>query len=477
MPEPGARARTLDQLHLWWAFTPDQKPGIVSRIADAVVSPVAGLFRAPRPIEPPAAGETAAVADARLVPRQPDRLAGAQQPARRRRVRVAERGPGGHDRQRRERTRIIEQSLEFKYTASKSASDWLGQRLAEQRRHVEESEGALQRYREQNDAVSLEERQNIVVQKLADLNSAVTRAKTERIQKEVAYNQIRNLQINSSSLDAIPAILSNQFVQQQKTELAELQRQQAQLSEKLGARHPDMVKLRLAVDQAETKIQAEINKVVLAMRNDYETSLTQEQALMRALEQQKQDALVFNRSIEYGALRKRGGEHRQIFDSLMQRTKETGISGELEDEQHPHRRRRGGAAFARALKKLMNLAIGAFGGALRVRLRLLLRYVDDRIVAIDRFTGLPFSAWSRGLRLPGTAVALLHRGVQPGFGEALRTLRTNVLFSSTADGSSRSSTSSGPGEGVRRGRYPALALAQTGQRAARRRRHAPSPRA
>src|SRR5207247_254576 len=77
----------------------------------------------------------------------------------------------------------IEQNLEFKFLASKEASDWLGERLAEQRKQVEASEQALQHYREQTDAVSLEERQNIVVQKLGDLNSAVTRAKTDRLQK------------------------------------------------------------------------------------------------------------------------------------------------------------------------------------------------------------------------------------------------------------------------------------------------------
>src|SRR5207248_175549 len=107
----------------------------------------------------------------------------------------------------------IEQNLEFKFLSSKEASDWLGERLAEQRKEVETSEQALQRYREQTDSVSLEEKQNIVVQKLADLNAAVTRAKTERIQKEAAYNQMRVLQNNRVALDSFPTILSNTFIQ------------------------------------------------------------------------------------------------------------------------------------------------------------------------------------------------------------------------------------------------------------------------
>ena len=109
--------------------------------------------------------------------------------------------------------------------------------MGEQRKQVATSEQALQRYREQTDAVSLEDKQNIVVQKRS---------------------------------------LSNTFIQQQKGELADLQRQQAQLSDKLGPNHPDMVKLSSAIRAAESRIQGEIAKVVQSMRNDYQQTQAQE---------------------------------------------------------------------------------------------------------------------------------------------------------------------------------------------------------
>src|SRR6185295_12038817 len=108
---------------------------------------------------------------------------------------------------------------------SKEASDWLGERHGEQRKQLEGSEAKLQRYREQNDAISLKDRENIVVQKLSDLNGAVTQAKTERFQKEALYRQLESLRGNSPMLDTFPAILTNPFIQQQKTEQARLQSQ------------------------------------------------------------------------------------------------------------------------------------------------------------------------------------------------------------------------------------------------------------
>jgi uncharacterized protein involved in exopolysaccharide biosynthesis len=69
---------------------------------------------------------------------------------------------------------FIQQSAEMKYSASKDATDWLSDRLADQRKKVEESEAALQKYKEDHDAVAVEDRQNIVVQRLADLIGAAT---------------------------------------------------------------------------------------------------------------------------------------------------------------------------------------------------------------------------------------------------------------------------------------------------------------
>ena len=132
-----------------------------------------------------------------------------------------------------------------------------------------ERAGAAAVSRENRLGISLKIAQNVVVQKLADLNGAVTKAKTERIQKEAMYNQIRSLQSDRTALDTFPAILTNTFIQRQKGDLADLQRQQAQLSDKLGSSHPDMLKIGLAIQTAEGNIQGEIAKVVQSMRNEY----------------------------------------------------------------------------------------------------------------------------------------------------------------------------------------------------------------
>jgi capsular exopolysaccharide synthesis family protein len=447
--------RTIDAAKLWDhpQFNPAREPLTAGRIAAAPFSLVSGWFKAAAPAAAPGADET------KIQSRTIDRFLGSLtiSPIRNSRlVDVTFASPTAVLSSQVANTlakAYIEQNLEFKFMSSKDASDWLGQRLGEQKKNVETSEQALQRYREQTDSVSLEDKQNITMQKLADLNGAVTRAKTERIQKETLYNQVQSLQGDRASLDTFPAILSNTFIQQQKGELADLQRQQAQASEKLGRNHPDMVKIGLAIQTAEAKIQTEISKVIQSTRNEYQAARTQEQVLMNALEQQKRDALALNRKgIDYGTLQRDAASNRQIFDSLMQRTKETGISSELKtsnirviDAAETPRR-------PATPNVPTNLLLGLFGGtALALGLTFFAEYLDSRIKSPEEVTahlGLTFIGMVPALFDKDLKDPLMSNAVPANFAESFRAIRSNVLFSSADEGAKvLVVTSSAPGEG------------------------------
>jgi len=370
-------------------------------------------------------------------------------------------------------TNYINQNLEYKFTASKEASDWLGDRLAEQRRQVETAEAALQRYREQHDAISLRDHENIVVQKLTDLNAAVTQAKTERFQKQALFHQLESLDRKNGGRDTFPAILSNAYIQQQKAELAQLQSQQRQLSEKLGEKHPEIIKINTAIQLAEAKLQGEIAKVAQSVRNEYLSAFAKENSLTRALEQQKSEAQTMNRTaIDYGVLERDVETSKQIYESLLQRAKETGVSRELKTSNirvvDAAERPREPASP----RKLLNLTLALVGGSvLAVGLAFFFEYVDSRIKTpeeIRTHLGLVPLGMVPAIE-PGSWQGngpLISNGVPPGFAEAIRAIRTNVLFSSAAEGArTLVITSTAPGEGKTLiAANLAIGLAQAGQR-------------
>ena len=107
--------------------------------------------------------------------------------------------------------------------------------LSEQRKQVEKSEAALQKYREANNRISTENSQNIVVQKLTNLNSAVTTAKTERINKEALYRQLQSVRQEPAAIQSFPAVMSNPYIQRLKSELRSREAG-VQLASELGDR-------------------------------------------------------------------------------------------------------------------------------------------------------------------------------------------------------------------------------------------------
>ena len=348
----------------------------------------------------------------------------------------------------------IEQNLEFRFLASKEATEFLNERTVEQRKAVEQSERALQDYREKTGAIGIEDRQNIVVQRLADLNAAVTRARTERIEKQALHDQIRKIQDDRAALDTFPAILNNTFIQQLKVQLNELQRQKAQLGEKLGARHPDMTRVQSAIDATEARLTTEVQKVVSALRNDFLAAQANERALQASLDQQRQETQELNRAaVKYGVLARDAATNQTMFAGLLQRSRETDISSELKTSNI---RIVDAAETPRApsepnLRRIATWSL--IGGALLgLCLAFFFEYLDGRIKEpeeIKSLLGLAFLGMVPAFESKKlTGPPLLGSDMPADFAEAFRGIRTNLMFASAAAGpKSILVTSTGPGEG------------------------------
>ena len=95
----------------------------------------------------------------------------------------------------------VQFNLEYRTDATRKSLDFLAGEIAKQQKKVEDSERAMAEYRETNNALSLEDRQNTVVASLNQVNDQYTRVRTERIQKEALYNQIKPLPLTLLALD------------------------------------------------------------------------------------------------------------------------------------------------------------------------------------------------------------------------------------------------------------------------------------
>lgn len=363
-------------------------------------------------------------------------------------------------------------NLDSRFLASKEANDFLSEQLNEQRTKLEASEAALLRYREMHNAASVDDRQNIVIQKLTELNAQVTRAKIERMDKQALYNQLENVRNGGGSLDTVPIVMANEVVQKLKIEIAGLEERRAQMAAQYGPNWPPMKELGASIESARQRLNVEVDGVVGAVRNDYLAAAAKENSLASALESQKGEAQGLDRkAVEYAALEREAAGNRQLYENLMQRAKETGVSGQFKSS-NVEIVDRADVPPAPVLPNVQrDLVVSGFMGLLLAfGLVFGFEYFDSRIKSPDEIKthlGLSFLGLVPAVaQKDGEAMLLSNSAAPPHFAEAIKAIRTAVVFSSAEEGArSIVVTSTAPGEGKTMvSSNLAMALAQADQR-------------
>ncbi|MGC8811116.1 MAG: GumC family protein, partial [bacterium] len=86
----------------------------------------------------------------------------------------------------------IQQNLETRFTSTEKAREWLNRQLADLKAKVERADEVLQAFGSKHDIISLEEKENITMQRLTELNEALAKAEMERMAKEALFRQTQD---------------------------------------------------------------------------------------------------------------------------------------------------------------------------------------------------------------------------------------------------------------------------------------------
>jgi polysaccharide biosynthesis transport protein len=326
----------------------------------------------------------------------------------------------------------VQQNLEFRLENTQKTLDWLTQEVGKQQGIVQGSERLLAEYRENQNALSLEDRQNIVISRLNQVNDAVTRARTQRVQREALYRQISD----AKDREALISIVQNPFIQNLKTRLSELQRERGRLLDRYGEKHPQVQNVTTQISDAERQIDAEVNKTVQAVRNDYEAALAEERTLARDLESQKAAAMDLNRKgIDYSVLQREAESNRQVYESLLQREKELRViaNSRANNVRVLDRAEVPGGPFTPDISRAWMMAI-LFGVGLGIGAALGIDYLDDTVKTPEDVTWrLKLHFLGLVPKVRGERHPLLSGPVPHDFGEAFRALRTALVASNPGE--------------------------------------------
>jgi succinoglycan biosynthesis transport protein ExoP len=209
--------------------------------------------------------------------------------------------------------------------ANKEALVFLENKLLELKDRVEKSEAALNAYRREKGIITLDEKGNLVVDRLVDLNKRLTEAEAQRIALESEVRLIKN-----GHYDALPRVRESTIISSLKSELGTLEAEYADLAGEFKPGYPPLDTLKLKVDEVRRRLQREINTEVDAIRSAYQAARTNEKELRSRMERQKKAALnLKDAAVQYAILAREVDTNRQLYDSVLERMKEMGVAAQV----------------------------------------------------------------------------------------------------------------------------------------------------
>lgn len=338
--------------------------------------------------------------------------------------------------------RYIQASRERSLGITSGGLEALLAQAEEQRPRLEARSEALQQFMAEHNMVSLEENQNIIVERLKEISRSLTRVESRRIQAESRYDSILAALETGKPLDEMPEVLESQTVRDLKIELTRMNLQHSHLGNRMGPNHPEVLSAKATLDTISERLDLEVRSVLAGARAEVERIRREEADLRAALAEQERAVMEFNRiSARYRVLKQ---EHDSLYNahqSVIERINEIEISlaaGSHDDgvfidtppkvSEVPVRPRR---------MRVMALA-GVFGVFLGVALCFFLDYLDtsiktkedvEKLLSASMLGYVPAFMHSEKdyAAVKNKEMLALERPLSP-VAEAFRSIRTSLAF-------------------------------------------------
>jgi capsular exopolysaccharide synthesis family protein len=220
----------------------------------------------------------------------------------------------------------IQENLESRWQAAQKASEWLSQQLESFKAKLEKSEDDLQQYAQNNGLLFLEtekgDTENIVDERLRQLQDELTKAQADRYTKESLYRLVE-----AGDYSSIPGVVDNKLMQDLTERLADLEREQAALTPTFTNDYPKVKQIQSQIDDIQKMLDQERKRAAQGIIDDYLAAVRREALVREAFDQQQGQAnLVAGRAVQYNILKREVDTNKQLYEGLLQRLKEAGVS-------------------------------------------------------------------------------------------------------------------------------------------------------
>ncbi|MEM9781176.1 MAG: polysaccharide biosynthesis tyrosine autokinase [Pseudomonadota bacterium] len=210
----------------------------------------------------------------------------------------------------------------FRREATSNASEWLEERVATLQAQAEEAEAAAVARRLELLSVDIAGRE-IVAQQLADLSTALSNARAERVEIEARFNQVTAL-VEAGGAFAAAGALTGQVPDRLLAERDRLRQEIAGLSAQFGTGNAGVMALQNTLNEVEQSIERQVLDLVRRLKGDLEVVRTRETSLEENVNELEARSLAqAEASVEIDRLQREAAATRDLYGALLVRLNET----------------------------------------------------------------------------------------------------------------------------------------------------------
>ncbi len=220
----------------------------------------------------------------------------------------------------------IEFNIANKLRSSKDTLNWMREQLNEMKSKLEGSEEAFLDYKQQENLFSIEGKQKLISQKIADFNDAQLQARNKRLEVEAKLHELkRSLRLGVGKL-GIRSLIGNPVIDSLNTQLLNAEVELSRLSKVYKSKHPKIIQIKTKIEKTEKKLAQEINKEIKSLEAERAVLLAKEKAMERTIADFGQEALSTNRKeLKYSILQRGVRTNQKLYDTLLSKIEESNL--------------------------------------------------------------------------------------------------------------------------------------------------------
>jgi capsular exopolysaccharide synthesis family protein len=342
----------------------------------------------------------------------------------------------------------IEYNLDYKLEGARSAMAWLAEQESDLKRQLEESELKLYQFKKDRNllAVSLDDKQSMLSNNLAAVNSKLTELRINKLAMEAKRRMIERARDNITEQETLPELHDAATIAGLRSQFVTFSKDYADLSTKYGPEHPRMKALQDQMESVRKSYEKEMNAALATFEKAYQEIVDNEKALRALMDSQKNEAIELSKiEVEYRPLQRAAAQNDKMYGIVSSRQKEIDITGPMRTNNVRVLERAivpGAPIRPQPVKNLMmGLLVGLGTG---IALAFAIEALDNTLKTqadVEQFLGVPVlglvpvigaandpaEALADDLRQRDLGVFLDPKSVAA---ECCRSIRTNILFMS-----------------------------------------------